>query len=159
MIGKGYHHDGAKPLLIAPPSKYRAFVLCARYVDGNLLDIHTRQRLQFSSVSGGPVFVWDTATGELSFRSIPSVGEDCDSAGHAAVNKIGSLKHSSSIGFAGNDDDVSGPDALIHNECPSGEPQNRMSYRRHSNAGNGQGHEHQHDSTSQPITNHCLDNT
>lgn len=124
MIGTGHYHDGAEPLFIAPARKYRAFILGAGYVPGNLLDIHNSQRLQLSNISGGLVFVWKTATGELSFNGIRGIGKDCDSRGHAAVNEIGSFKHSGSIGFARNDNNVSGPDAFINNERPPSGPQN-----------------------------------
>ena len=156
MIGSAHNHDRAEPLLIAPARKYRAFILSAGYVRGNLLDIHNPQRPQLSNISGGLIFVWHTATGELSFNGI-GVGKDCDSRGHAAVNETGSFKHCGSIAFARNDNNVSRPDALINNEHPPSGPQNRLSNRRHSNAGNDQQHGHQRESTSQPTSNHCLD--
>src|SRR5438094_975889 len=76
VIGSAYHNDGVKPLLIAPSSKYWAFVLCAGYVNGYLLDTHKSQSSQFSDISVGSIFEWNAATGELSFRRIPSVGEN-----------------------------------------------------------------------------------
>src|SRR5439155_20082700 len=143
MIGIAYHNDGVKLLLIAPLSKHGAFILCASYIPGDLLDIQKPQGFQFANVLIGPIFEWDASTSELSFRSIPSIGENCDSGGHPAVNKIRSFKQSGSAGFAGNNDHVGGRWALIDNERPSGCPQNRMSYRRHRSAANGQEHEYQ----------------
>ena len=109
VIGIAHHYDGVKPLLIAPARKCRAFILGAGYICGNLLDIHNPQRPQLSNKSCGPIFVWDTPTSEFSFHGIRSVGEDCDSRGHAAVNEIGSFKYPSSIGFARNDDNAANP--------------------------------------------------
>src|SRR5579871_3344315 len=145
VIASAHHHDRVKPLLIAPASKYRAFVLCARYVCWNLLDIRKPQRPQCSYIPGGLIRVWDTATGELSFHSIPSIGEDGDSRSYSAVNEIGSFEYTRSIGFARNDNNVGGPVTLIDNERPPSRPQNRMSNRRYRNDCNGQKHQHQRD--------------
>jgi hypothetical protein len=159
VIPGGHHDDRAKPLLITPASKYGAFTFSSGYIPRNLVDVLNSQRSESSNRPGGAIFIWGSATDELALYFIRGVSEDTNSRGHSVVNEIGSFKFSSSIGLARNDNNVSGPDVLVDNERRSGGAQNRVPNGRHTNAGNGQEHACQRNSTTQVTSNHRLDNT
>ncbi len=148
-------------MLVAPVGKRWTFVLGSGYISRDVVDGVDAKRPELSNGSCGRVFVGDPAADELlAHHGVRRVGENCDSRGHTAVNKVGGFEHPGAVGINRHDDDVGGFDALIDNERPSSRPQNRSVNGGYTNAGSAQQHDHEHDpSPSLPTSDHVLHDT
>ena len=155
VIRSTHNDDRAESLPVAPVGKHRTFVLGSGYRSRDMVDAVDAKRPQLSNGSCGLVFVGDPAAHELAVHhGVRSVGENCDSRGHTAVNKVGGFEHSGAVGTERHDDEVGGFDALIDNERPSSCSQNRSSNGGYT-SGSAQQHDHQHDpSPSLPTSDH-----
>src|ERR1022692_986595 len=134
----------AEPLLVAPVGKHSTYVLGSGCISRDLLDGVDTKRPELTNGSCSRVFVGDPAADELAVHRVRRVGENCDSRGHTAVNKVGGFEHPGEVGIGRQDNDVGGFDALIDDERPSSRPQNRSSNGGDTNAGSTQQHDYQH---------------
>src|SRR5205085_9077717 len=98
MVRAAHHHDGTKPVVLAPFGERRALVLSSRYMRWDLFHIAYAKCIQFLSGAFGRVFMLYATSHELPvYRSVRELYENRHSCRHPAVNKIGSLEHPATI--------------------------------------------------------------
>src|SRR5579864_386828 len=144
VIRSAHHHDGAEPFLVTPHGKHSAYVLTSVYIFWDLLDGVDTKRFEVSNGSRSRIFVGNATADELAVYSVGRIGENRDSRGHTAVNKVSGFEHPSEVGIGRQDNNVGGINPLIDNERPPGRPQNRSSHGGDTNDGSAQQHDHQH---------------